>query len=482
MSESYSNIKIGHFSVHDAETVVQAQVLEENANLDWESSDANRATRQAAQAIGESASAADFLVARARIVEKMIMAKNPMLKPHAVRFMAPGWLSWVLFVVAFVLGLVTDQFASTESRINLLAFPFFGVLLWNVLVYLCSLISMIFRRRPSDILGLRRFFEFLEDRFISSEKTSSSALRQLAQPFTRHVASRAFHLAALGFVLGVIASVSLRGIGTSYIVGWESTWFAESPEVVYNIIHYTYGALTNFIGPMPNILELANMRFDRLAIHGTDAAASDWLLRMIVMLTIFVVIPRVLMVLYHTIQIARLKRRFPLDIEQRYFSQILRTWRAEAMVLDLLVPMTNNSQATVESAYRLAEAMGFNLSEVKNHVWDLQSEDAPLSLQVVSQSQQVWALMNATTTPEAEVQGAAIEAVRQRIGKTTLVLLVDMAGYMARFGDFSDRVTFRKELWKEFAAQIGVPVVFYHAGVRPDDATCTAMKDATMQY
>ena len=152
------------------------------------------------------------------------------------------------------------------------------------------------------------------------------------------------------------------------------------------------------------------------------------------------------------------------------------------MVLDLLVPMTNNSQATVESAYRLAEAMGFNLSEVKNHVWDLQSEDAPLSLQVVSQSQQVWALMNATTTPEAEVQGAAIEAVRQRIGKTTLVLLVDMAGYMARFGDFSDRVTFRKELWKEFAAQIGVPVVFYHAGVRPDDATCTAMKDATMQY
>jgi hypothetical protein len=267
----------------------------------------------------------------------------------------------VLFVVAFVLGLVTDQFASTESRINLLAFPFFGVLLWNVLVYLCSLISMIFSRRPSDILGLRRFFEFLEDRFISGEKTSSSALRQLAQPFTRHVASRAFHLAALGFVLGVIVSVSLRGIGTSYIVGWESTWFAESPEVVYNIIHYTYGALTNFIGPMPNILELANMRFDRLAIHGADAAASDWLLRMIVMLTIFVVIPRVLMVLYHTIQIARLKRRFPLDIEQRYFSQILRTWRAEAMVLDLLVPMTNNSQATVESAYRLAEAMGFNL-------------------------------------------------------------------------------------------------------------------------
>ena len=467
--------------MRDAEIVAQAQVLEENANLDWESSDANRATRQAALAIGESASAADFLVARARIVEKMIMAKNPMLKPRAIKFMAPAWLSWALFVIAFVFGLITDQFTSTDSRINLLAFPFFGVLLWNILVYLCSFVSTVLRRRPSNILGLRGVFEFLENRFVSNDKVSGSALRQLAQPFTRHVASRAFHLAALGFVLGIIASVSLRGVGTSYVVGWESTWFAESPEVVYNIIHYSYGALTNFIGPMPNILELANMRFDRLAIHGTDAA-GDWLLRMIVMLTIFVVIPRLMMVLYHTLQIARLKRKFPLDLEQRYFSHILRTWRAEAMVLDLLVPMTNNSQATVESAYRLAEAMGFNLSEVKNHVWDLQNEDAPLSLQVVSQSQQVWALMNATTTPEAEVQGAAIEAVRQRIGKTTLVLLVDMAGYMARFGDFSDRVTFRKELWKEFAAQIGVPVVFYHAGIHPDDATCTAMKDATMQY
>lgn len=482
MSESYSNIKIGHFSVHDAELVAKAQSLEENASLDWESSDANRATRQAALAIGESATAADFLVARARIVEKMIMQKNPMLKPRALKFLAPAWLSWALFAAAFIFGLLTDQITATENRINLLAFPFFGVLIWNVLVYLCSLLSTLVRHRPSDILGFRRLFEFIEDRFVSTDKLNSLHLRALAQPFTRHVASRAFHLAALGFVLGIIASVFLRGIGTAYVVGWESTWFAESPEVVYSIILWTYGAMTECIGPMPNILELANMRFDRMAIHGTDASASVWLLRMIVMLSIIVVIPRLLMVIYHTIQIARLKHHFPLDIEQRYFSHILRTWRAEAMTLDLLVPITNDSQATVESAYRLAEAMGFNLSEVKNHVWDLHSDDAPISLQVVSQSQQVWALMNASTTPEAEVQGAAIEAVKNRIGKTTLVILVDMAGYMARFGDFSDRVTFRKELWKEFAEQLGVPVVFYHAGVRPDDATCTAMKDATMQY
>lgn len=70
MSEAYKNIEQGRFSLRDAEAITEAKLLEQTPTLNWESSDANRATRQAALAVGEDASAASFLVARARVVEK----------------------------------------------------------------------------------------------------------------------------------------------------------------------------------------------------------------------------------------------------------------------------------------------------------------------------------------------------------------------------------------------------------------------------
>ena len=128
MSEAYTNIKRGRFSLKDAETITQVKLLEQTPTLSWESSDANRATRQAALAVGEDASTSAFLLARARIAEKMIIAKNPTVKPIALRFTPPAWINAALIALAFVCGLLTDQLASEHSRINLLSLPFFGVL------------------------------------------------------------------------------------------------------------------------------------------------------------------------------------------------------------------------------------------------------------------------------------------------------------------------------------------------------------------
>ena len=300
-------------------------------------------------------------------------------------------------------------------------------------------------------------------------------------PLAGHYAARAFHLAALCFVLGMIASVLLRGIGTAYTVGWESTWFAESPEIVYQIIALVYGICTNFLGPMPNILDVANMRFDRLAINGYEASASLWLMRMIVMLAIFVVIPRGLLALKHTFQIARIRKRFPLDLENRYFSNIMRTWRSEAMSLDLVVPDSVQSKNLLESAYRFAENLGFDFKEIKTHNWSIEDGDAPLTLEKNGQSQQVWVLFNATATPEQEVQGVALQALKEKLSKTPIIVMVDLATYLARFGDFNDRIESRKELWRDFANELALPVIFYHSGLQPDDQTCDELKLAAAQ-
>ena len=481
MSEAYKNIEQGRFSLRDAEAITEAKLLEQTPTLNWESSDANRATRQAALAVGEDASAASFLVARARVVEKMIVAKNPTVKPTALRFTPPVWINAALVGIAFILGLLTDQFASESSRINLLSLPFFGVLLWNILVYVMLLISGIRHKTSRDFLGLRSALGILEKALTIKQVRLTKSITTLLQPFVMHYAARAFHLAALFFVLGMICSVLLRGVGTAYTVGWESTWFANSPDIVYQIIALTYGIFTNFLGPMPNILDVANMRFDRLSVNAVDVSAGLWLMRMIFMLAVFVAVPRLLLALKHTLQINALKKNFPLDLSERYYADILRTWRSEAMTLDLLVSDRSDNPQNIESIYRFAEELGFNLSEVKTHHWNPDTDEMPLTLEAQGQSQQVWVLMNATTTPENEVQGVALEQVKAKLGSTPLVILVDMSSYMARFGDFSDRIDTRKELWKNFSESLGLPVVFYHCGIRPDQQTCDELKLATQQ-
>lgn len=277
MSEPFFNIPNGKFSVTDTELIVQVKMLEQTPSLTWESSDANRATRQAALAVGENADIASFLVARARIAKKLIEAKNPSIHSLPLKLVPPSWLTWGLFTLALILGLLTDQLASTGSRINLLSLPFFGVLIWNIFIYLALLISGFRENKRRDFLGIRLAFSFLQKSFLTKSFDKAKRLGQLMQPLLTEFSARAFHLAALGFVLGMIFSVLLRGIGTAYSVGWESTWFAESPEIVYQIIMVTYGFFTSFLGSIPNILEIANLRFDRLAISGVDVSASLWL-------------------------------------------------------------------------------------------------------------------------------------------------------------------------------------------------------------
>ena len=481
MSEAYTNIKRGRFSLKDAETITQVKLLEQTPTLSWESSDANRATRQAALAVGEDASTSAFLLARARIAEKMIIAKNPTVKPIALRFTPPAWINAALIALAFVCGLLTDQLASEHSRINLLSLPFFGVLLWNILVYVMLFVSGLRHRPYRDFLGMRTILGILAKTLTTKQRRLAKSIGSLIEPFVMHFVARAFHLAAFAFIAGMICSVLLRGVGTAYTVGWESTWFASSPEIVYQIIALTYGVFTSFLGPMPNILDVANMRFDRLAVNSVDVSASLWILRMIFMLIIFVAIPRLLLALKHTLQINKLARDFPLDLSDRYFNDILRTWRSEEMSLDLLVSDQTDNPKNIESVYRFAEELGFNLSEVKTHHWNPESDELPLTMDAQGKSKQIWILMNATTTPEQEVQGEALRQLKAKFDTRPLAVLIDMSSYMSRFGDFGDRTESRKELWRSFCESVGVPAVFYHSGVRPDQQTCDELRLATGQ-
>ena len=129
----------------------------------------------------------------------MIVAKNTSVKTIALRFTPPGWINWSLIAVAFILGLLTDQFASESSRINLLSLPFFGVLLWNIVVYLMLLISGLRHKTSRDFLGLRAALGIIEKTATLHNTRLTKSLTSVLQPFVMHFAARAFHLAAFSY-------------------------------------------------------------------------------------------------------------------------------------------------------------------------------------------------------------------------------------------------------------------------------------------
>ena len=480
MSDTTSSVRIGRFKLSDVEKIQQAKLLEENPNYHWEPSDANLATRQAALAVGDQASASELLLARSGIVEKMFLTKNPTAAAQSVQLKTPNKLLWALFAVSALAGFVSDQSFSQGHQINLLSFPFFGLLIWNLMIYLLTALRALQGKRL-DTVGLKRLFEVIAHR-INPTQAPQRILAQLTGPLARLSTARAFDLAALAFCLGLIVSVAIRGLGTAYVVGWESTWLAENPTLVHSLIVFAYGWVDPILGTTtPNILDLANMRFDRIAIHGSEADSALWLLRMMLMLLMVVVIPRLILVGINTLKIHTLQNNYPLDMNERYFADILRFWRAEAMTLDLLLPDNNDEKSTVESAYRLAQALGFNLSEVKTHRWDLNGSCAPLTLAPVSHAQQIWVLLNATSTPEEEVHGQSLEIIRAHMKQIPMILLVDLADYLIRFGDYNERIQARQDLWKSFAKAHQLPVVFYHSGIRPDPATCESLRMLSQQ-
>ena len=114
------------------------------------------------------------------------------------------------------------------------------------------------------------------------------------------------------------------------------------------------------------------------------------------------------------------------------------------------------------------------MKEIKTHNWSIEDGNAPLTLDKNGQSQQVWVLFNATATPEQEVQGVALQALKEKLSKTPIILMVDLATYLAR-------IESRKELWRDFANELALPVIFYHSGLQPDDQTCDELKLAAAQ-
>lgn len=389
---------------------------------------------------------------------KLVLSRRS-LKPSRVPTLPTGLFTGALMLCAYFLGVMTDRFSSEGAVVNLLSPALLLILFWQIALYALLLVGTI-----AAPLGWkpkwpgRELFAALLSR-LRILTVSKQTLRErplwlsLLTPALRSEAARAFHLAAASLGAGLLTGLAFRGIGTAYTVGWTSTWLAGHEAWLAALFSATYGLvpLELFGIPFPDAAAVAEMNLRVNAQGSPDAAA--WLLRLMGLVAIVVILPRLLLAFFAGRRAKAARTRFVWIDEQEEPTPVS-TQRSVASISEGATVLTT---VPADESLRRRTAALLMQPDVRWRTVDVWKDEPESALASVDTETAVL-LFDATATPEEEVHGHWIDAVGRR-QPDAVTLLVDLSGLEAQFGAESERLTARKALWESFAAE-------HHAALR----------------
>lgn len=389
---------------------------------------------------------------------KLVLSRRS-LKPSRVPTLPTGLFTGALMLCAYFLGVMTDRFSSEGAVVNLLSPALLLILFWQIALYALLLVGTI-----AAPLGWkpkwpgRELFAALLSR-LRILTVSKQTLRErplwlsLLTPALRSEAARAFHLAAASLGAGLLTGLAFRGIGTAYTVGWTSTWLAGHEAWLAALFSATYGLvpLELFGIPFPDAAAVAEMNLRVNAQGSPDAAA--WLLRLMGLVAIVVILPRLLLAFFAGRRAKAARTRF-VWIDELDEPAPVSTQRSVASISEGATVLTT---VPADESLRRRTAALLMQPDVRWRTVDVWKDEPESALASVDTETAVL-LFDATATPEEEVHGHWIDAVGRR-QPDAVTLLVDLSGLEAQFGAESERLTARKALWESFAAE-------HHAALR----------------
>jgi len=402
-----------------------------------------------------------FLEMRAEQVLKRLGARQPHFAAFARRHSGGAWaLGWLLPLVAFVVGAGVDRIADPQ-HVDLLSLPLLLIIGWNLLMYLVilgwfavpkrdkrSLRSRWVRRLSVGKGGIPRRLPYAMSAAMLEFVTQWA---RLSGKLNAARLARALHLSAAALALGAIASLYSRGVLTRYSAGWEST-FLDAGQV-FTALHYLFAPVIELFGLQGfSLQEIDILRFghDESAQTLTDDGAR-WVHLYAGALMLYVVVPRILLAIPAGWRAWRLKRRFPLDLDQPYFRKLGQAAGGEAGVLRVVpysfsVDEARSKGLEVVAVGQLGDRARLRLLPPVSYGADagvvLGEQGAAGDLPTMTAM-----LFSMAATPERENHGAAIEALVKVAGEGATVLL-DQSPIAPRL-DVA-RLQERVELWREF--------------------------------
>jgi hypothetical protein len=456
--------------------------------------DRAQATREALRSVGIAAGTEPAEVADAKLARALGERAMRLLAPLELRFpivpevlgrtRTPAWLLAALLAVAFAAGFALSALDGSR-RINILAFPFIGLLAWNLAAYGLLAAAWLRRRgRVEDVTASRlpRWVRAAFSRRIAPLVQSTArvdallgaAIGRYAERWAEvggvHAgqhARRWLHLAAAAVGLGLVAGLYLRGSVLRYEAGWESTFLG--PGAVQAILALLYGPASAGSGvALPgSVEEVAALRW---TADGGGGDAAPWIHLIAWTVLALVVVPRLLLAALASLKLALLGRAGALPESLR--GTAAATFRGSGLVRGSgVVSVTPYAYEPSDAALAalgqwLGTTLGGELQLERRPSLRYGEEDmaGPGFASGAHRAAELHVLLlNLAATPEAENHGvviaAARDATRAARPPAALRVVVDESPYAQRLaGDASlaPRLDERRRLWRGFVAGYGV--------------------------
>ncbi|MEO7007993.1 MAG: DUF2868 domain-containing protein [Caldimonas sp.] len=470
-------------------TLLEAFETAQPASASWADEDRAWADRVALEAAGAEVAPDDFVAQRARHALQRLAPRER----FAAQWLAqPLWHArWIGIValIAFACGLVADSIGSSQ-RINLLAPPLWGVLVWNAVVYLVLLGTLLAgllrrgRKTPGPVVRAMESLLRARRRMPkASAGGSATALRRYALLWSTRTsrlsvlrAETVLHAGAAALGLGLVAGLYARGLVLDYRAAWESTFL--SAGVAHALVATLLEPASRLSGiALPDAATFASLRSAHGEI-GVGAPAAPWIHLFGLTLLLFVVLPRALLALLCGARAAVLARRFALPLDEPYFQRLLRRQRGgAARIVVWPYGRTPSPQATLALQALLAAAFGPKVAlQIAPTVAFGAEDDAALAADPATTH--ALALFDLNATPEAENHGRFIERIVAALPPAAvLAVLVDEAAFAQRFGGLPERLEQRRDAWRAWAESHAAVPVFVDLEA-PDPAAAEPMLQA----
>jgi hypothetical protein len=460
--------------------------------------DRAQATRDALRAAGivageeGSVASSEARLARAlgdraeRLVGPLV-ERFPIVDEALGRTRTPAWAITALLVVAFASGLGLSALDGSR-RINILAFPFIGLVAWNVAMYVllaAAWVRSVLGRKVAAKRGRRwavsAFTRRVEPLLRATRRVHAvlgEALGGYAAgwvdvggPYVMQHAKRALHLAAAAVAVGLIVGLYVRGTVLRYEAGWESTFLGAAQ--VQAVIGALFGPVAQWSGlRLPDtIAELEALRW---TTAGGGGDAAPWIHLIALTLLTYVVLPRMVLAGIATLALWRLGRTGALPVPLREYanevfrgSGLVRSGGVTSVTPYAYEPSEGSFEA-LEQWLRGQSAGDVRLERrtpLRYGEEDMAGPAFGLGAHRAADLHVV--LMTLAATPEAENHGVVIAAARDAAHRArppaAVRIVVDEAPYAERFaGDASlaPRLEERRRLWRDFVAAYGLEATF----------------------
>jgi Protein of unknown function (DUF2868) len=435
------------FDETSARRVLMAQAFDiaQPTPSSWSAEDRNWATRVARESLGAGATPAQALAERTRhVLHRLLPRESAAQRALALRTWRGPWVI-AAALLGFLCGVALDAIGSSQ-RINLLAPPVWGVILWNLLVYALLLLPL-----GRSAQGLRGWIVRRGLGVPAAASGAKGPLQHYASLWAVHgtplgLARTALvmHVASAGLALGLIAGLYTRGLVLDFRVGWESTFLnADTVATLLQNLLAPATWLTGIAVPGATALE---------ALRTTPAPAAPWIHLFAAMLLLCVVLPRSALALWAAVQSWRLSRRISLPLHEPYFARLLRDMRGSSSVVQVLPHGAAPSpQSTLALREWLTAGLGAGTQLHMAPHTPYGQEDQAAALAAPAGTTLRVALVDLSATPEADTHGRWLQALRAAAPSLPILLLADETAFRARFGHLPERLAERYAAWQRLA-------------------------------